>query len=428
MASHTEKSRFTFPVIVLIFYILVEYGKPSVLDPLRPALVLQGVLAFLILFNLNKFWPVVKDKFFRLYLFLMVEMVVHVFIAYNNYWAFYALRTVFSYFLVAVGLCMFVDSIEKLKVFLSGFVGIFLVCAIDEMATGGSYIGGSGSLGDTNDFALAMNVLIPITYFLGLFYTGFKRKMLWGTAVVFIFANVSTLSRGGFIGLLSVVVACWWLTSRNLKGIAVFLLFGLAFMSVVPADYKKEMGTIMEEGADTGTGLERIELWKIGWRAFVANPVIGVGQGNLPLIMSRYQTDESGESFFKRGLWRRALHSVYLTALPELGVVGAIILIMMVKDLYRKWRAVTGRCKVVLLSRGDAGQEPHFRYLKYGMLGLGVGVLGYLVSGIFLSAFYYAEFWNLAGLMTAVYMLYKNLLDRNDRPSRRMSRPIGQLS
>jgi hypothetical protein len=39
------------------------------------------------------------------------------------------------------------------------------------------------------------------------------------------------------------------------------------------------------------------------------------------------------------------------------------------------------------------------------MCGLTIGLVGYLFSGIFLATFFYPQFWNLAALMTTVYML-----------------------
>ena len=44
-------------------------------------------------------------------------------------------------------------------------------------------------------------------------------------------------------------------------------------------------------------------------------------------------------------------------------------------------------------------------FMKNALNGLSIGLVGYLVGGIFLSAFYYPFFWNLSALMIAVYMV-----------------------
>ncbi len=54
---------------------------------------------------------------------------------------------------------------------------------------------------------------------------------------------------------------------------------------------------------------------------------------------------------------------------------------------------------------GPPNGDEESLFLKNVLIGLSIGLVGYLVGGVFLSAFYYPLFWNLAGLITAVYMI-----------------------
>jgi O-antigen ligase len=110
------------------------------------------------------------------------------------------------------------------------------------------------------------------------------------------------------------------------------------FVIFVPPQYQAEMNTIQEEGIDAATGRDRLELWKVAWSVFLDNPIIGVGQGNLPYRLGDYQYSRNGESFWQRSISGRMVHSVYLTVLSELGIIGTLIWVLMIRNLLIKYR------------------------------------------------------------------------------------------
>jgi len=394
----TESKKITFPLLLLFVYIMIEYGKPAILDPIRPSLILQGLFLLFLIKKAEKVKEIIKDKYFILYTFLLMEMTVNGFIASNNYWAFMQWRLMISYFIFSLAFCLFIDSITAIRTFLTGFIIIVAIVAIALYLKVGAYLGGVRILGDTNDLALAMNVMIPISFFMGMSYRGIKRIFFWITTVIFVMTNVFAFSRGGFVGMAGVAFLCWWNTKAKMKSLLILLLIVIAFVTLIPQEYKAELHTITEEGTESGTGRDRIELWKVGWKMFLDNPLLGVGQGNMPYRLGEYQYDREGQSFWGREITTRTVHSIYVQVLTELGIIGILIWGLIIKNILFKSRYVIRVNKEMPV--GDDDQL----FLKTAMTGLLIGLGGYFISGVFLSAFYYPYFWNLAGLITAVYI------------------------
>jgi O-antigen ligase len=384
------------PFFLLVLYLVVEYARFSFLAFMRPALIIQVVLIFYLVAKKNVVIKLFKEKYYKAYLLMLLLMILHVFIATNNYWAYMHFQRMLTYLVISLALCVFLDSLEKLILFVKFFILILALCAVGRVIS--VNLGGTtGQMGDPNDFALAMNVALPISYFLGRDATGWRR-VFFGTALcLFVLGNVASQSRGGFLGLAAVGAVCWVHSRNKLKALIAVALLAALFWGVASPEFKEELSEIGIESAELDTGKDRIELWKVAWRAFLDNPILGVGQGNMPIVMEKYQYDATGKSYWKRGLWGRAIHSFYFTLLAELGTVGIFIMVMMLRDLIQKYKKIRELC------RADGSCEQLVQ-IEGVTIALMTSIFGFMVTGIFLSVFYYPQFWNLAALMVAVYL------------------------
>jgi O-antigen ligase len=318
---------------------------------------------------------------------------------------------VLTYLVFGIAFSLFVDTPERLKAAVSAFIFFHAICAANRLL-GLHYFGVSGPMGDTNDFALAMNVVLPLSFFVGLHHSGKKRWLYWSFCILFVAANVKCASRGGVVGLVAVALIIVGFSRYKIKAVIALMILFILFLALVPSSFKAEVFSIQDEGAEAGTGQERVELWKIAWRGFLDNPVIGVGQGNMPLLMPKYQYDRTGESFFSRQIWFRSVHSVLFTVLPELGALGFGMWIWMLTNMYRKFKVMKAIGSESALRGGDPialENRSYIRQVGYGMI---IGVCGYLVTGIFLSAFYYPSLWNLMAMITAGYLVAKNFQEQ----------------
>lgn len=398
-ADRVREKGMTLPVSLLAFYLLIEYGRPLFLVPIKPGLLVQGLLILCLLPCRTRICQTLKEKYFRLYLLLLLFMTMHVFIATNNYYAFLCLKVMFSYLIIGVSCCVFLDSINKLNVFFSVFTFVVALCAINRIS-GANFldISGGGVFRDENDFALAMNVALPIAFFLGRAHKGWKRWLFWMAAITFVLGNMVTASRGGFVGLVAVGTVCWLSSKHRLRAIPVMVVLAILAWSFATPLSKEKIRGLGLNSAEKDTGKDRVELWKVGWKAFVDNPVLGVGQGNMPVVMNKYRHDKWGESFWKRDMWGRMTHSVYFTLLPELGLIGAIIFVLMLKDLYAKIKKINENCTRITIREEAAGIENLNRALL-------VSLFGFLITGIFLSVLYYPPFWNISALLVTLFLI-----------------------
>jgi len=64
----------------------------------------------------------------------------------------------------------------------------------------------------------------------------------------------------------------------------------------------------------------------------------------------------------------------------------------------------------------DPAVREHKAYIRQLGFGLLIGTCGYLISGIFLSAFYYPNIWTLTTMMTANYLIGKRMEEHAVEP------------
>jgi hypothetical protein len=389
----------TFPIFCIVLYLIAEYARIAFLGPLKLALVAQILLAAYFLKRFDRIREVTRDRYFRYYFLLLLLMLFHVFFARNNYWAFMQFRLMITYFIISLACCLFLDSEKKLYLIISIFIFIHLLGALNWLF-GMSLIGQSGPLGDENDFALAMNVAMPLSFFFGLINHGIKRMFYWTTCILLIMGNVVAGSRGGFIGLISVVALCIPFLKSKVKAMVVVGLVAVVFWFSIPESYKSDILSIASETkVETGTtGYGRTQVWDLAWHVFEHHPVVGVGQGGINFYLGEYVEEGDSADYWRirPGQGGRATHSIYFTLLPELGLVGCILFALMIKSNIDNIRLV--RINALGNYVGTA----------YIAIGLGVGMTGYLVTGIFLSAFYYPQFWNISAFLLSANYILKN--------------------
>ncbi|MBT1071830.1 O-antigen ligase family protein [Pelotalea chapellei] len=385
------------PVYLLVLYLIIEYGRPQFLAPVKPGLVLQFLLILCLSTHTEQVRRLFKEKYFMLFVTLLLFMSVHVFIATNNFWAFVCLKTLFSYLIISISCCVFLNNTRRLSVFLFSFVMVVALCSVNRILKI-DFLGftGSGVFTDENDFALAMNVALPFGFFLGQMETGVKRWILWSACIALVLGNVVSASRGGIIGLAAVGFVCWCYSKHKVSSFFVIVAVAMLAWGFADPEFKQEVSGISIDSAEKDTGKDRIELWKVGLKAFAANPIIGVGQGNIPIVINQYQYDSSGKSYWDRDMWGRALHSVYFTLLAELGLVGTVLVGLMFRELLRKHRKIL-----------NTKVSPDNKAYAVGHLNraLMTSLFGFLVTGIFLSVFYYPPLWNIAALFMTLSLI-----------------------
>lgn len=388
--------------IIFIMYLAFEYLRPQdiMFTPLArlkvPMLLTIGL--FIIFLKSDK--SVLKDKlaiYAGLFVFYIGFTVVY---AVNTYYVWNAFLGM-SIILIAAIFTMpaIVKSYEMFKKFLYIWVVINTVLALYVISHGGH--GPGGFLWDENDVALALNMGVAPAYYLSLSKNIEKKhKILFLLAVLIIVTGVvATMSRGGFLGLVSVFVCTWFLSENRFKSLiialAIFLVMAYPVYKLLPEQFTQEVSSISDTQDETRN--QRLFFWGLGWDMFLDNPVFGVGARNYPWNVASYQIKRkdyySDTSTLVGG---REVHSLYFSLLPELGAIGVIIFSLILLVLLKK-----------LLYIRSVGEKAGDTYSDFVLISKAfiVTTIAFLVTGIFISVLYYPPFWYLVGFSVTLYKI-----------------------
>jgi O-antigen ligase len=388
---------------LVLAYLVFEFGRPQELIPgLRVIPFGTGLVALIILKVLKSGKLDFSRLQTKLWLPLLAVMAIHVPIAVNNYWALMTFKDMFLLYCAYLGIVTFVDSLEKMMTLIKVWMGILGFLAVMGIAKGGVGIG--AWMGDENDFCMVMDMAVPFGYFLMFSTSSMAQKMKYlGFLGTFILAAMSSLSRGGFFGLAAVGAYCWYRSPKKLNALIVVVVAVLFMIVLAPATYWDEIASSTSDETLTGndgTGAARLYTWGIGMDMFYANPIIGVGQSNFPWTFEIYQ---AGQTFNGRSYSGRQAHSAWVTLITELGLVGIIIIGGMLFQCFSDLKWIRTRFAPVE-SRQKHGQpvqagEDIRAYLARAMEG---SLIGFIVSGVFISILWYPALWIMMGLVVSL--------------------------
>jgi O-antigen ligase len=239
------------------------------------------------------------------------------------------------------------------------------------------YLVGGTFLGDGNDYSLSMCILIPLMTEVALSAKGRLTKALsWLAVAVIIIAIVATQSRGGTIGIAAILAYLWWRSPKKIVTAVAIALVGAMVVLYAPSQYFQRMSTMTGAQLD-GSAQGRIDAWSGAIGMGAQNPVLGIGAGE----------------FGPR--WGKTAHSTYMLALAELGIPGFICVVVLVFGNIRS----NMRLRKRLLSGDDTGQVPD-RIRTLRLLDMSnAGMVGFAVTGAFLSATYYPHMYVLTALL-----------------------------
>jgi O-antigen ligase len=252
----------------------------------------------------------------------------------------------------------------------------------------GGGAGSTGFFGNAGDFGVAMGVVwgIACALLFGRTEKKLPRVFLIVCFTLFLLAILLCGSRGAVVGAAAIVLAAFARTPKKIGAFVVALLFLCGIWFVLPDDYKGRFRSAWDWENDPNT-FSRIMFWKAGLQMFEDHPILGVGTGNFP---QAYATSYANLSI----LGPPAPHSVYIQVLAESGLVGTVSLLALLVLLLR----LNARTR-----RQALGSDPAVRRsFEYCLaLGLDLALVGYLVSGAFLTVLYYPHLWILLGLSVA---------------------------
>jgi len=280
-------------------------------------------------------------------------------------------------------------------IFLSMAAGIWLsIEAINEYRLGLMTVEGyraagrgTGIFGNTNDMALHLVTILPISVALMLGSKGAVRKLIYGaSAALMIAAIVLSYSRGAFIGMLVVVLFIAWKLGRQRRLEIIFAVLGFAGVIVLlaPDKYGSRLLSIFIPSLDAEGSADsrRGELFRSIYVA-LRHPLLGIGMGN-------YQPEMS-----YKGL---VTHNSYTQVAAEMGMTALACYVMFI---------VTPLKKLGQIAREtfETRRDSRFYYLA---LGIQASLIAYLISSFFLSVAYVWYVYYLVAYAVCLRRLYES--------------------
>lgn len=370
-----------------LLYLVVDYGRPQDILPIgmfRPGLIIVLILIYYIVSRGGISRS--KSDQTRMITYFALLTAVYIPFAKNGHWAFSTTQTMLLYMPFFISIIICANSISRLKVTIMVAVGLMIYISIYSFLHKG--MGSGNYFKDENDLSLYINMWLPFCYFLFLYEKTFRKKLFFAFGlIVGLIAVVVSFSRGGFVGLVCMFIVVWLVSPHKIKSLVLVAIISSGLYFYTDKAYKAEMDTISD--TSDGTANERILSWKAGWRMFIDNP-LGVGGNNFQYRFPEYQADD-----FKKSMYGRAAHSLWFTLLPELGVVGVFIYFLLIYYNIRDIRYLTQ-----VKSDNDAFREDN-EYLHSLSYAFAASLVGFFVSGTFVSVLYYAHFWYLTAFIVA---------------------------
>jgi putative inorganic carbon (hco3(-)) transporter len=250
-------------------------------------------------------------------------------------------------------------------------------------------------IADNNAFGLAVNMSLPMLFFLA--REEQRRPYRWLYYLAFacgVLSVVLTYSRGGLLGLAAVLFAIiirtrYKILSGFLAAITVF-----AVITFAPSQWMDRMGGLARGNVDD-SGRQRLVAWQTSWNFAMDYPITGGSFNALPNVMlfQHYQSEP-----LPLGFLSTAPHSIYFQMLEEQGFVGLGLYLVLVGSC---WASLTS------LRRKARGWPSTQWIVSYAQM-IQISLLGFLVSGAFLGLANFDLFYQLVAMVIILKILYQD--------------------
>lgn len=370
------------------FYLMVEYVRPqhvwSAIDVLPWGLSALALTlgAVLLEGRLLKRPPTVADLWLLVFtMVLIISSLTAVFpgTAYEG-WELY-----FSWVLVYVLITSTVTTEKRFFVVMLAFLlysfkmsqhGFRTWAARGFSFSGWGATGGPGWFHNSGEFGIQMCIFLPLSieFIMAVrpHVNRWTRWFLYLFPITALGSIVASSSRGALVG--GAAVGLWFVarSKHRVRALLAIALVGAATWLAVPAEQKARVAASGEDQ----TSVNRIERWEAGIEIAQEHPLFGIGFNNW----GRYYGPLS--------------HNIFIEAWSELGYTGLLAFLGLIGATF----AVNLRTRRLL--RNVPTSTSFMKHMAYGLDG---ALVGYLVSGFFVTVLYYPYFWVNLALATALH-------------------------
>jgi len=300
-----------------------------------------------------------------------------------------------------------------LLTFLFSVSGVAIAYGIKTLFTGGAGYGrkyalnlGHFGLGESSTMALACVMLIPVIFYMAkhsiiLRNLPFLKYLALGLAFVFLLAIVGSHARTGLVAT-AVIAGLYFLLSKRkmLFSVSAFVLLVLS-VPFLSQEWGDRMQTIKTFDQDMSAS-SRVAVWRWTFDYSLSQPFGGgfdsylINSIEIPLVTFDENGDRRVEVVTQ---YARAFHSNYFEVLGEHGWPGLFIYLTIVflalKGVWRLHRA------------GKQGRVPE--WLGDLSTALLIGMVGFVVGGLFIGIAFQPLFYHFAAMTIALQQYVRRL-------------------
>lgn len=250
-----------------------------------------------------------------------------------------------------------------------------------------------GPIGEKNYYAQFMLMVVPIGAAMAAIERSRLRQVALVGATLLVGAGVVlTFSRGAAVAAAAMVGIAIVLRMVPMRVILATALGSVLLLAAFP-QYLTRIATVTSvvglAGETTGELPDTALRGRAGENAaaitaFWDHPILGLGPGEFPSHYERYARRAGVEDVHGQ---ERVAHSLFLGLLAEVGIVGVAAFL-----------GVLAATALPLVRVRRRARAPADRALATGLL---LGLLGYLLAGLFLDLAYARYFWLLVALAAA---------------------------
>jgi len=272
--------------------------------------------------------------------------------------------------------------------------------ALFYLKSGGEFQiwGPEGSfLYDNNDFALAINMTIPMFFFMARAESSmWMRVVLRGLMLCAVVCVIGTYSRGGLLGLAAITVA---IVAKSRYRIVSFIVVAIAVVCLVMFTTKKWQDRMSEflQGNLDSSAISRLVAWGGGWNLAMEYPLTGGGfdvytdQAVFPSFVPR----KLRSALYQKNLQLHSSHSVYFELLGEQGFVGLGLFLALLVTCYASLRRL----------RKEAMSDSRVEWVEPYTHMFEVSILAFMVNGATLGRAYFDFFYQIVALVIIAKIL-----------------------
>jgi probable O-glycosylation ligase (exosortase A-associated) len=264
---------------------------------------------------------------------------------------------------------------------------------------------GDSIIGANNNIGLALNMCLPLLWYLSKEERGWRKRALQVSFFLTIPAIMFTYSRASALTM-GVLLLIMILKSRHrLVLLAAVVLLGMFSIPFIPQKWlDRQQSTVNYE--EDGSAMSRIDNWKFCWLVALDRPLTGAGfDFQSRDVFAKYAPDFLIK--YNGKIWDT--HNIFFGILTSHGFPGIIAFVSMILFCL-------GNCSRLKKMVRD---YPELRWVHTYAEMIQLSFLGFLINGCFVNM----EYYDLIYHWVAVVASLKVLVDRALVPQEQMVRP-----